>query len=481
VADKKAQICREAINKVQKLNAEMVDLKFCGFLGQWHHLTIPASRLSEKTFTEGEAFDGSAIPGFKAVESGDMVLLPDPGTLLLDPFWKVPTVSFICDIGEADTKASFGRDPRGVAGRAEQYLRRQGIADESFWLPEFEFYIFDKVSVSNDINVASYVIDSEEADWNSGIDEAQNLGHKIPRKGGYHAIPPLDHLFDLRAEMCLRIEKAGIPVKYHHHEVGGPGQSEIEILLRPLPQVGDDVMLVKYLIKNTAMEFAKTVTFMPKPLYNEAGSGMHIHHLLRKGGKNLYYDAKGYAGLSKTALHAIGGILHHGPSLLAFTNPSTNSYKRLIPGFEAPTNLFFGLANRSAAIRIPKSATSEAEKRFEFRPPDATCNFYFAVSALLMAAIDGIKRKIDPTKEGFGPFDTNVFALSPSEREKIRQLPTSLKESIQALGEDHDYLLEGGVFSEDLIRVWSHYKLEHEHSEVRNRPHPYEITLYYDV
>jgi glutamine synthetase len=479
--EKKEALVGETIARVRKSNAEMVDLKFCGFLGQWHHLTIPASRLSEATFFEGEAFDGSSIPGFKSVEAGDMVLLPDPSTMLMDPFWKTPTVSFICDIAEADTKASFDRDPRGVARRAEEHLRSTGIADESLWLPEFEFYIFDKVSVSNDINVASYIIDSEEADWNSGIDEAQNLGHKIPRKGGYHAIPPLDHLFDLRAEMCRRIEAAGIPVKYHHHEVGGPGQSEIEILLRPFPQVGDDVMLVKYLIKNTAREFNKTVTFMPKPFYNEAGSGMHIHQLLRKKGKNLFFDAKGYAGLSQTALYAIGGILHHGSSLLAFTNPSTNSYKRLIPGFEAPINLIFGLANRSAAIRIPKSAISEQEKRFEFRPPDATCNFYFAVAAILMAAIDGIKKKIDPVKEGFGPFDKNVAALSSEELKKVRQLPTDLKDAMLALREDHGYLLEGGVFSENLIDTWTNLKLTHEHLEVRNRPHPYEITLYYDV
>lgn len=478
---KKTANFRVAVDQVRKLNAEMIDLKFCGMLGHWHHLTIPASRLSEKIFTEGEAFDGSSIPGFKTVEQGDMVLLPDPQTMLLDPFWAAPTVSFICDIVEADSKASFNRDPRGVAERAEEALRASGIADESWWLPEFEFYIFDKVASTNDINTASYAIDSEEADWNSGLEEAQNLGHKIPRKGGYHAIPPLDHLYDLRAEMCRRIEKAGVPVKYHHHEVGGPGQSEIEIMLRPLPRVGDEVMLTKYLIKNTAREFNKTVTFMPKPLYNEAGSGMHIHMLLRKGGENVFYDTKGYAGLSKAALYAIGGILRHGPSLLAFTNPSTNSYKRLVPGFEAPTNLFFGLANRSAAIRIPKSAISESEKRFEFRPPDATCNFYFAVSALLLAALDGIKKKIDPSKEGFGPLDKNLFALSHQEREKIKQLPTSLREAMLALQQDHAYLVEGGVFSEELIETWIHYKLEHEYLAVRNRPHPYEISLYYDV
>lgn len=471
----------EAISKVIEANAEMVDLKFCGLLGQWHHLTIPTSRLSEQTFLTGEAFDGSSIAGFKKVEMGDMVLLPDPATMLIDPVLKTPTASFICDVAEADTQASFDRDPRGVSTRAEAYLRDQGIADESLWLPEFEFYIFDKVSVSNDINAASYIIDSEEADWNSGNNEAPNLGHKIPRKGGYHAIPPLDHLYDLRAEMCKRIEAAGIPVKYHHHEVGGPGQSEIEIVLRTMAQVGDDVMLAKYLIKNTAREFNKTVTFMPKPLYNEAGSGMHMHHLMRKNGKNVYYDAKGYAGLSQTALYAIGGILHHGPSLLGFTNPSTNSYKRLIPGFEAPTNLIFGLANRSAAIRIPKSATSEEEKRFEFRPGDATCNFYLAVSAVLMAAIDGIKKKIDPTKEGFGPVDKNIFEYGPKEMEKIKQLPTNLKDAMLALRADHDYLLEGGVFNKGLIDTWIDLKIKNEYHEVRNRPHPYEVTLYYDA
>ncbi len=472
---------KKIVEKVRSLGAEMVDLKFCGFFGGWHHLTIPVSRLSEKTFSHGEAFDASSIPGFKTVEQGDMVLLPDPKTMQVDPFWEIPTVSFICAVAEADTKKGFERDPRNVAARAAAYLKSTGIADESWWLPEFEFYIFDKVAYTNDINVASYIIDSEEADWNSGLAESQNLGSKIPRQGGYHAIAPLDHLFNLRAEIARRLEQADIPVKYHHHEVGGPGQSEIEITMTPFPHVADQVMRSKYLIKNTAREFGKSVTFMPKPLFNEAGSGMHMHHLMKKNGRNVYYDKNGYAGLSKTALYAIGGILKHGPSLLAFTNPSTNSYKRLVPGFEAPTNLIFGLANRSAAIRIPKSAVSEDEKRFEFRPPDATCNIYFAMSAILLAAIDGIIKEIDPIKEGYGPYDKNIFSLPLKEREKIRQLPTSLNEAIQAMRADKEYLLQGEVFTEEMLDVWAEYKLEKEYQEVRNRPHPYEISLYYDT
>ncbi|MDZ7330555.1 MAG: type I glutamate--ammonia ligase [candidate division KSB1 bacterium] len=475
------QRIRETLAYASQNNIEMIDLKFCDLFGRWHHLTIPVSQFDETVFTKGVAFDGSSIPGFKKLEAGDMVLVPDIDTMLIDKFWDQPTLSFICSAYEADSLALFKNDPRNVAYRAEQYLTSTGIADTSLWSPEFEFYIFDSITYMNDINLAFYRIDSEEADWNSGVEEEQNLGHKIPRQGGYHAIPPLDNLFNLRAKMVQYIEESGIPVRYHHHEVGGPGQSEIEIHHHPLLKTGDVTMTVKYIIRMVANRHNKTVTFMPKPLYNEAGSGMHIHVQLWKNGQNLFYDEHGYAGLSQIALHFIGGVLKHGPALLAFTNPSTISYKRLVPGFEAPVKAIFGLANRSAAIRIPKYANTPETKRFEFRPPDATCNIYLAIAALLMAGIDGVVHQIDPLKEGFGPYDVNIFNMPKSEQDKIKSLPASLKEALDALADDHDFLLAGDIFSEQLIETWIDYKLNKEFNEVRRRPHPYEISLYYDV
>lgn len=472
---------QEALRYAEEQQIAMVDLKFCDLFGRWHHLTIPRSQFDESVFSRGVAFDGSSIPGFKKLEAGDMVLVPDLSSGLIDKFWEQKTLSFICSACEADTLELFKNDPRNIAIRAEQYLQQTGIADTSLWSPEFEFYIFDNITYMNDINLSSYRIDSEEADWNSGAEEEQNLGHKIPRQGGYHAIPPLDNLYNLRAQMVASIEECGIPVRYHHHEVGGPGQSEIEIHHHPLLKACDVTMTVKYVIRMVARSHRKTVTFMPKPLYNEAGSGMHIHIQLWQNGTNLFFDPTGYAGLSQTALYFIGGILKHGPALLAFTNPSTNSYKRLVPGFEAPVKAIFGLANRSAAIRIPKYATTEATKRFEFRPPDGTCNIYLAISALLMAGLDGIKQQIDPTENGFGPYDVNIFEWPKSKLNKIKSLPTSLKEALDALAKDRDFLLAGNIFSEQLIETWIDYKYIKEFNEVRSRPHPYEMTLYYDL
>jgi glutamine synthetase len=472
---------KEVIKFAQQKKIEMVDLKFIDLFGRWHHLSLPVSQLSINMFRKGVPFDGSSTPGFKSVESGDMVLIPDVKTAKLDPFWNMRTLSFICSSSDISNSRPFKREPRYVAQKAEEYLAGKRIADKSLWSTEFEFYIFDSISYKNDINMASYIIDSNEADWNSGLVEGKNLGHKIPSHSGYHAIPPLDDLFDVRTEMVKLIEEGGIPVRYHHHETGGPGQSEIEILHDTLTNMGDINMWVKYVIKMVAREHSHTVTFMPKPLYNEAGNGMHFHQYLFKGGKSLFYDKGGYADLSKLGLYYIGGLLTHGRALLAFTNPSTNSYKRLVPGFEAPVKLFFSLANRSAAIRIPEYATDPKYKRIEFRPPDATCNVYLALAAQLMAGIDGIKRKIDPTKAGFGPLDQNIFDLSLKEREKIESLPTTLKEAVEALKEDHQFLLEGDVFTEDLLEIWIDHKLNKEYNEVRNRPHPYEMNLYYDV
>jgi len=472
---------KEVMKFAQNKKIEMVDLKFIDLFGRWHHLSLPQSQLNMNMFKTGIPFDGSATPGFKPVESGDMTLIPDIKTAKLDPFWNVPTLSFICSSFEINDSIPFKREPRYIAQKAEEYLIKTGIADESLWSTEFEFYIFDSISYKNDINMASYIIDSNEADWNSGLLEVKNLGHKIPSHSGYHAIPPLDDLFQVRTEMVKLIEEGGIPVRYHHHEVGGPGQSEIEILEDTLTNMGDITMWIKYVVKMVAKKYDHTVTFMPKPLYNEAGNGMHFHQHLFKNGKPLFYGKKGYAGLSQLALYYIGGLLTHGRALLAFTNPSTNSYKRLVPGFEAPVKLFFSLANRIAAIRIPKYAIAPQEKRIEFRPPDGTCNVYLALAAQLMAGIDGIKKKIDPTKAGFGPFDQNIFVLDPKEREKIKSLPTTLKEALEGLKEDHQFLLEGNVFTEDLLEIWIDHKLNKEHNEVRNRPHPYEMTLYYDV
>ena len=425
----------------------------------------------------GIGFDGSAV-GLKSVKAGDMVLVPDLRTGVVDPFWEMSTLSFVCTTLEADTHAVFTNDPRNIAIRAEQFLVDLGIADESRWGPEFEFYVFDDVAYENGINRAGYRLDSKEADWNS---MEGGHGHYIPLHGGYHAIPPKDRLYNLRAEMSMILESMGIPVKYHHHEVGGPGQSEIETPMMGLIAAGDATMMVKYVSKMVAHRRGQAVTFMPKPLYGEAGSGMHFHQQLFKNGVNAFYDPEGYGCLSQTALYYIGGLLTHGAALLAFTNPSTNSYRRLVPGFEAPVNAFFSLGNRSAAIRIPKYATEPDSARFEFRPPDATCNVYLALAAQLMAGLDGIRNRIDPTEAGFGPIDADVFSWSDAQRAAIQQLPGSLDEALRALEADHAFLLAGDVFSPELIQNWVAYKRSEEYYPVRNRPHPFEVSLYFDV
>jgi glutamine synthetase len=467
----------QAQQYVDKEEILLIDLKFCDLWGRWHHLTIPASQFTPDIMEQGIGFDGSAV-GLKSVKAGDMVLVPDLDTAFIDPFWQAPTLSFICTTLEADTHLIFTNDPRNIAIRAETYLRSTGIADRSKWGPEYEFYIFENVAFENGVNLASYRLDSAEADWNSG---RGGHGHYIPLHGGYHAIPPKDQLYNLRSEMSLKLEGMGVPVKYHHHEVGGPGQSEIETPMMGLVQAGDATMLVKYVTKMTAHEHGKTVTFMPKPLYGEAGSGMHFHQHLFKGNQNVFYDPNGYGCMSQEALYYIGGLLQHGAALLALTNPSTNSYRRLVPGFEAPVNAFFSLGNRSAAVRIPKYANQPHTARMEFRPPDATCNVYLALAGQLLAGLDGIRNKIDPTAHGFGPIDANIFTWSEEQRAKIQKLPASMREALDALSHDHDFLLAGDVFSEDLIQMWVNYKMEAEYYQVRNRPHPYEVTLYFDV
>ena len=458
-------------------NIQMVDMKFCDLWGRWHHLSVPVSQFTPDLLEQGIGFDGSAV-GLKSVKAGDMVLVPDLTTAVCDPFWDAATISFICTTLEADTHAIFTNDPRNIAIRAEEYLRQTGIADESRWGPEYEFYIFDSVSYEYGVNRASYRIDCAEADWNSA---EGGHGHYIPLHGGYHAIPPKDQLYNLRTEITLLLEAMGIPVKYHHHEVGGPGQSEIETPMMGLVQAGDATMMIKYATKMTAQRHGKTATFMPKPLYGEAGSGMHFHQHLFKKGRNVFYDAKGYGCLSKAGLYYIGGLLTHGPALLALTNPSTNSYSRLVPGYEAPVNAFFSLGNRSAAVRIPKYATQPDTARMEFRPPDATCNVYLALAGQLLAGLDGIQRKLDPTEAGFGPIDANIFAWSDEQRSKIKSLPASLNEALIALENDQEFLLAGNVFSPEMLRQWVDYKRNQEYYQVRNRPHPYEMSLYFDV
>jgi glutamine synthetase len=471
----------ESIQKLLRFarekNVDQVDLKFVSLLGRWHHVTIPAGRLDESLFSSGVGFDGSSVAGYDKGTTSDMTMLPDPETGVLDPFWDRPTLSLICDIIRMDGQP-YRRDPRGVARRAESFLRSSGIADAAMMSPEFEFYIFDSVRHRCDTQTCFYEIDSDEAEWNS--DRVDLRGTRLPLRGGYHAIPPQDRLFLLRSEMVRLVEGCGIPVKYHHHEGGGPGQVEIEILFHPLLRAGDVTMTVKYLTRMAADRAGKTATFMPKPLWNAAGSGMHIHQHLFLKGRPLFWDEKAWAGLSELALYYIGGLLHHAPALLGLTNPSTNSYKRLVPGFEAPVHRIFGLANRSAAIRIPASGDKPETKRMEFRPPDATCNIYLTMAGMLLAGLDGIRRKIDPREAGFGPFDQQLSAIPESKRRGLKTLPLSLAEALDALEKDHAFLLEGEVFDEDLVEGWVELK-RRESLDVRNRPHPREIALYFDT
>lgn len=470
------QTFENAAEFVRENHIEMIDLKFTDLWGRWHHVTLSAEGFTPRTLTSGVGFDGSSV-GLKSVKSGDMALIPDLSTGFVDPFWEIPTLSFICSTVEADSKKLFFRDPRVILQRAEEYLRNSGIAEHSVWGPELEFYVFDSVSMENNGHTASYRVESSEANWNSS---QPGQGHFIPIHGGYHAIPPRDQLFALRAEMVRQLQKCGVTVKYHHHEVGGPGQCEIETPMMGALKSADAAMLIKYISKMVAHNAGKTVTYLPKPLFGEAGSGMHFHQQLFDQDVNIFYAADSPNLLSQTALYYIGGLLTHAPAVLALTNPTTNSYRRLVPGYEAPVNAFFSSGNRSAAIRVPKYATEPDQVRFEFRPPDASCNPYTAMAAMLMAGIDGILNQIDPTAQGFGPIDVNIFSLPEEERAHIKRLPTSLGEAVSALKEDHDFLLKGDVFDEEMIQDWVTLKTCEEY-EIQIRPHPYEIEQYYDL
>ncbi len=455
---------------------EMIDLKFTDLTGRLHHVTLPARRFDEHLLRDGVGFDASSV-GLRPLKAGDMILLPDLATAFHDPFWELPTVSFIASAYEADTKRPFARDPRNIAIRAENYMRELGIADDSRWGPEYEFYVFDSVSFENGVNTAAYRVESHEASWESN---RGGQGHLIPLHGGYHVIPPKDQLYNLRSEMAMILESMNIEVKYHHHEVGGPGQCEIETPMMSMLRAGDVTQITKYVTKMTAHRHGQTVTYMPKPLYGEAGNGMHFHQHLFKDGRNVFYDKDGYGKLSQVALWYIGGLLTHGSAILAFTNPSTNSYRRLVPGYEAPVNAFFSLGNRSAAIRVPIYADQPDTARFEFRPPDGTCNIYLALAVQLMAGLDGIRRQIDPTAAGFGPIDQNIFTWSDEQRKAVRSLPASLREALDALEADYEFLLQGEVFDAGQIAEWIKVKRE-EYYGVLNRPHPFELALYFDV
>ncbi|MCS6776087.1 MAG: type I glutamate--ammonia ligase [Chloroherpetonaceae bacterium] len=468
---------KEVIDFVKEKEAQVVDIRFTDLFGQMQHFSIPAAALQEDTFTEGLAFDGSSIRGFKAINESDMLLIPDPATAFIDPFTEVTTLNLICDIVDPITREIYNRDPRQVAKMAEKYLQSTGIADTAYFGPEAEFYIFNDVRYDQTSHSGFYFLDSDEGIWNSGRDEKPNLGYKIPYKRGYFPVPPNDSLQDLRTEMMLNLIEAGIEVEMQHHEVGTAGQAEIDMKFDTLVNMADKLQKYKYIIRNTAFQNGYTVTFMPKPLFMDNGSGMHVHQSLWKGGEPLFYDEKGYAQLSETAIYYIGGILKHAASLLAFCNPTTNSYRRLVPGYEAPINLIYSARNRSACVRIPVASSSPKAKRIEFRAPDPSANPYLAFAALLMAGLDGIENKILPPD----PIDKDLYELPAEEKQGIKHTPASLEESLRALAEDHEYLLKGGVFSKDLIDTYIEYKFEQEFKQLSLRPHPYEFYLYYDV
>ncbi|MDD4291703.1 MAG: type I glutamate--ammonia ligase [Clostridia bacterium] len=468
-------------NLIREQGVSMIDFKMIDLDGRWRHITIPSANFNEDTMKYGIGFDGSNY-GFAPVENSDMVFIPDMESAVLDPFAQTPTLTMMGNVCVIDTPQNrpFDQYPKNVALAAERYMRDEKIADKMIIGPEFEFHLLDRVAYDVQPQKVMYSVDTMQAEWNTGSDDERNHGYQVSHKGGYHIGIPQDITYDLRSAMCNTLDDFGVKVKYHHHEVGGPGQVEIEVELDEMSKMADNTMIVKYVIKNSAVKANKTATFMPKPIYNEAGNGMHVHMLLFKDGKPLFYDENGYSQLSKTAHYFMGGLLEHAASLCGITNPSTNSYKRLVPGFEAPVTIGYATANRSAVIRIPAYAKSPETKRFELRNPDATCNPYYAYAAILMAGIDGIKKKIDPSTRGWGPFDFNLFALPEEEQKKIQGLPKSLDEALDALEKDHDYLTAGGVFPEALLKVWIKKKRA-ESKKISQIPHPAEFKQYYDL
>jgi glutamine synthetase len=467
---------QKVLDYVKKNEIKFIDLKFMDFPGQWQHFTVPSTELSAKSFEDGYGFDGSSIRGWKNISESDMLIIPDPTTMFLDDFIKAPTISMICDVYEPATKERYSRCPRSIAQKADAYLKSTGIADTAYFGPEAEFFIFDDVRFDSNAHESYYHVDSTEGIWNSGKDEQPNLAHKPRHKEGYFPVPPIDSLNDIRNEMVENLMKIGIDVEAQHHEVATGGQCEIDLRFQPMLASADKLLMFKYVVKNTAHKNGKTATYMPKPIAGDNGSGMHVHVSLWKKNKPLF-AGNGYAGLSETALYFIGGILKHAPSLLAFTNPTTNSYKRLVPGFEAPVNLAYSQRNRSAAVRIPMYSASPKAKRMEFRCPDPSANPYLAFAAMLMAGLDGILNKIDPGE----PLDKDIYDLPPEELENVPSTPDSLSGALQALAEDHDYLLKGNVFTEDVIKTWIDYKMDREVRQLAQLPHPFEFALYFDA
>ena len=474
---------KKVLQIVKEKDIKIIDLKFNDLPGLWQHFSIPATELTEiddpvtSIWVEGIGFDGSSIRGFQKIHESDMILMLDPSTAVVDPACEVPTLSIICDIYDPITKKPYTRDPRYVAKKATQYLKTSGIADTSYWGPEMEFFIFDDIRFDQTENAGYYFIDSVEGEWNSGRDEKPNLGYKPRYKEGYFPVPPHDSIQDLRSKMMLALIEAGIGIEVHHHEVATAGQCEIDMRFGPLVKMADNCLMYKYIVKNIAKKHNMVATFMPKPLFGDNGSGMHTHQSLWKGGKNIFFDPKGYALISQTAKYYIGGLLKHASALLAFCAPTTNSYKRLVPGYEAPVNLAYSQRNRSAAVRIPVYTENPKTKRIEFRPPDNSCNPYLAFAAMLMAGIDGIQNKIDPGE----PLEEDIYELSPEEAAKVPTVTGSLEESMAALQKDHKFLLKGDVFTQDVIDVWVEYKKVKEIDPLRLRPHPYEFHLYFDI
>ena len=480
--DGQAKDPKDVLKIIEKNKIEIIDLKFNDLPGLWQHFSIPAEDVMDvesptSIWTDGIGFDGSSIRGFQKIHESDMILMLDPSSAVVDPVCQIPTLSIICDVFDPMTRKAYSRDPRYIAKKAEEYLKKSNIADVSYWGPEAEFFIFNDIRFDQTENAGYYFIDSNEADWNTGRDEKPNLGYKPRYKEGYFPVPPHDTLQDIRSEIMLTLRKIGVPIEVHHHEVATAGQCEIDIRYGSLLKMADNMMYYKYVVKNTARKHNMTATFMPKPLFKDNGSGMHVHQSLWKDGKNIFFNKDGYALLSQDAIYYIGGLLKHSHAILAFGAPTTNSYKRLVPGYEAPVNLVYSQRNRSAAVRIPMYSTNPKTKRLEFRPPDPAANPYLVFAAMLMAGLDGIKNKIDPGE----PLDKNIYALTPAEAKKIKQVPRSLEQALDALDKDRAFLLEGGVFTSDVIDTWIEYKHECEIDPIRLRPHPHEFYMYYDI
>ncbi len=472
---------QEVIQLIQDEGVEMIDLKFTDLPGTLQHVGVPPNEVNEALFANGTGFDGSSIRGFQTIDESDMLLVPDPNTAVIDPVYNIKTLSLICDIRDPLAGTDYSRDPRYVARKAEAYLASSGIGDTSYWGPEAEFFIFDTASYDQDAHSAYYNVDSDEGVWNAGsaynLDgETLNRGHRPRHKGGYFPVPPVDTLSDIRSEMVLEMQKFGMVIEKQHHEVATAGQGEIDIVYDTLVKTADNIMIYKYLVKNVAARHGKTATFMPKPLFGDNGTGMHTHQSIWKDGDNIFWG-DGYAHMSDTMKYYIGGLLKHAPALLAFAAPTTNSYRRLVPGFEAPVNLAYSARNRSACCRIPVYFDTPPAKRIEFRCPDPTANPYFAFSAMLMAGIDGIRNQIDPGD----PLDVDLYDLSPEEAANVQQVPGSLEETLDSLEADYEFLLVGDVFTSDLVETWLDYKRTNEVDEMRLRPHPYEFFLYYDA